>query len=104
MTIYTFYTDSKPEFVVLFPCCSGAAGNKAPLTLLVAYRLAVSAQVHSKLVRVVQASTTLPRRCRQAPGSTEGASRLQVLPRRCRQVLLSPRRCRQVSPLSQVFQ
>ena len=43
-----------------------------------------------QLVQVVQASTTLPRRCRQAPGSTEGAGWLQVLPRRCRQVLLSP--------------
>ena len=57
---------------------------------MVAYRLAASAQGHSKLVQVVQASTTLPRRCRQDPGSPEGAGRLQVLPRRCRQVLLSP--------------
>ena len=31
-----------------------------------------------------------PLRCRQAPGSTEGAGWLQVLPRRCRQVSLSP--------------
>ena len=110
MTMYTFYTGSKPEFVVLLPCCSGAACNKAPLTLLVAYRLAESAQGHSKLVQVVQASTTLPRRCRQDPGSPEGADWPQVLPRRCRQVPLSPdgvgrclrcRRCpgRQVSHL-----
>ena len=39
---------------------------------------------------MVQASTSLPRRCRLAPSSTEGAGWLQVLPRRCRQVLLSP--------------
>ena len=65
------------DVVILFPCYSGAACSKAPLTLLVAYRLAESAQGHSKLVQVVQASTTLPRRCRQDPGSTEGSVRPQ---------------------------
>ena len=90
MTIYTFYIDSRPEFVTHVPCFSGDPVRwctGAPLAVL---GFAESAQGHSKLVQVVQASTTLPRRCRQAPGSTEGAGWLPVLPRRCRQVLLSP--------------
>ena len=90
MTIYTFYIDSRPEFGTHVPCFSGDPVRWCTGALLVALEFAESAQVHSKLVQVVRASTTLPRRCRQDPGSTEGAVRPQVLPRRCRQVLLSP--------------
>jgi hypothetical protein len=86
--------------------------SKATLAQYTVHRLAESAWVHSKLLHVVQASTRLPRRCRLAPGSPEGAG---WLPRRCRLApsegagwLQAPpdgagwlrlsRRCRQVSP------
>ena len=72
------------------PCFSGDPVRWCTGALLAALGLVESAQVHSKLIQVVQTSTTLPRRCRQDPGSPEGAGWPQVLPRRCRQVLLSP--------------
>ena len=69
---------------------------KAPLMLLIALGLAESAQGHSKLLQVVQASTRLPRRCRLAPGSPEGAGWLQA-PQKGQAGSNLPRWCRQVS-------
>ena len=72
------------------PCYSGAAFYRRTADARIELELAESAQGHPKLIQVVQASTTLPRRRRLDPGSPEGAGWSQVLPRRCRRVLLSP--------------